>query len=195
MDRLNTLLEHNRAFVESREYEQYKTDKFPGKGLAILACMDARLVELLPKAMGLKNGDAKLIKNAGALITHPWGSVMRSLVVAVYQLRAEEICVVAHRDCGMRAIDPNTILASAQERGISEDTIATLRAAGIDLDTWLKGFDNVSDSVRHSVQTIRNHPLMPKDVPVHGMVIHPSTGRLEVIVNGYGDGEETAPAA
>ena len=56
--------------------------------------------------------------------------------------------------------------------------------AGIDLDNWLKGFDNVSDSVRHSVQTIRNHPLMPKDIPVHGMVIHPSTGRLELIIDG-----------
>ncbi|AAQ58197.1 beta-class carbonic anhydrase [Chromobacterium violaceum] len=193
MDRLNTLLEHNRAFVENREYEQYKTDKFPGKGLAILACMDARLVELLPKAMGLKNGDAKLIKNAGALITHPWGSVMRSLIMAVYELRADEICVVAHRDCGMRAVDPQRVLEHAMERGVSEDTIATLRAAGIDLDGWLKGFDNVSDSVRHTVQTIRNHPLLPKDVPVHGMVIHPSTGRLEVVINGYGD--EEAPAA
>ncbi|AVG14990.1 carbonic anhydrase [Chromobacterium vaccinii] len=192
MDRLNTLLEHNRAFVENREYEQYKTDKFPGKGLAILACMDARMVELLPKAMGLKNGDAKLIKNAGALITHPWGSVMRSLIMAVYELRADEICVVAHRDCGMRAVDPQRVLNHAMERGVSEDTIATLRAAGIDLDGWLKGFDNVSDSVRHTVQTIRNHPLMPKDVPVHGMVIHPSTGRLEMVINGYGD--EEAPA-
>ncbi|AXT48571.1 MULTISPECIES: beta-class carbonic anhydrase [Chromobacterium] len=185
MDRLSALLEHNRHFVENREYEQFKTDKFPGKGLAILACMDARMVELLPKAMGLKNGDAKLIKNAGALITHPWGSVMRSLIMAVYELRADEICVVAHRDCGMRAVDPQRVLDHAMERGVSEDTITTLRAAGIDLDGWLKGFDNVSDSVRHTVQTIRNHPLMPKDVPVHGMVIHPSTGRLEVIVDGY----------
>ena len=185
MDRLSALLEHNRHFVENREYEQFKTDKFPGKGLAVLACMDARLVELLPKAMGLKNGDAKLIKNAGALITHPWGSVMRSLIMAVYELRADEICVVAHRDCGMRAVDPQRVLDHAMERGVSEDTIATLRAAGIDLDGWLKGSDNVSDSVRHTVHTIRNHPLMPKDVPVHGMVIHPSTGRLEVIVDGY----------
>ena len=185
MDRLSALLEHNRHFVENREYEQFKTDKFPGKGLAILACMDARMVELLPKAMGLKNGDAKLIKNAGALITHPWGSVMRSLIMAVYELRADEICVVAPRDCGMRAVDPQRVLDHAMERGVSEDTITTLRAAGIDLDGWLKGFDNVSDSVRHTVQTIPNHPLMPKDVPVHGMVIHPSTGRLEVIVDGY----------
>jgi carbonic anhydrase len=143
------------------------------------------LVELLPQAMGLKNGDAKLIKNAGALVTHQWGSVMRSLVVAVYELRAEEICVVAHHDCGMRAIDPARILASAQERGVSADTIATLRGAGIDLDSWLKGFDNVHDSVRHTVATIRSHPLMPKDIPVHGLVIHPATGQLDVLVDGY----------
>ena len=185
MSLLGNLLAHNREFVSNREYEKFETDKFPDKNLAVLACMDARLVELLPQAMGLKNGDAKLIKNAGALVTHQWGSVMRSLVVAVYELRAEEICVVAHHDCGMRAIDPARILASAQERGVSADTIATLRGAGIDLDSWLKGFDNVHDSVRHTVATIRSHPLMPKDIPVHGLVIHPATGQLDVVVDGY----------
>lgn len=184
MHMLRSILEHNRVFVENKEYEQFKTNKFPDKSLAVLACMDARLVELLPKAMGLKNGDAKLIKNAGALVTHQWGSVMRSLLIAVYELRAEEICVVAHHDCGMNAIDPARVLQHAKDRGVSEETIQTLRAAGIDLDHWLKGFDNVADSVKHTVQTIRNHPLMPKDIPIHGMVIHPTTGKLEVIVDG-----------
>jgi carbonic anhydrase len=79
MNLLDSLLAHNQSFVSSRAYEQYQTDdRFPDKGLAVLACMDARLVELLPKAMGIKNGDAKIIKNAGALVTSPWGSVMRS---------------------------------------------------------------------------------------------------------------------
>ncbi len=185
MSLLNSLLEYNHGFVERREYESLKTDKFPDKNLAVLACMDARLVELLPKAMGLKNGDAKLIKNAGALVTHPWGSVMRSLIVAVYGLRAEEICVVAHRDCGMNAIDPAAILEAARERGISDETITTLQSAGIDLDSWLKGFSCVEDSVRHTVSMIRQHPLIPRDIPVHGMIIHPETGALELIVNGY----------
>lgn len=185
MGLLNSLLEHNRSFVDNREYEQFQTDKFPDKNLAVLACMDARLVELLPKAMGLKNGDAKLIKNAGALVTHPWGSVMRSLLVAIYELRAEEICVVAHRDCGMNAIDPARILDAACQRGVSADTLATLRSAGINLEGWLKGFDNVEDSVRHTVNVIRTHPLMPRDVPVHGLVINPVTGQLDLIVDGY----------
>ena len=183
---MDTLLAHNRTFVEQREYEALRTDKFPGKNLAVLACMDARLVELLPRAMGLKNGDAKLIKNAGAMVSHPWGSVMRSLVVAVYQLRAEEVCVVAHHDCGMGGIDPQQVLANACERGVSEETIATLRAAGIDLEGWLQGFCCVEDSVRPMVATIRQHPLMPRDVPVHGLVIDPATGALTVVVDGYG---------
>ena len=188
-----TILEHNRAFVNNKEYEQFQTDKFPGKNLAVLACMDARLVELLPKAMGLKNGDVKLIKNAGAMLTHPWGSVMRSLIVAVYELRAEEICVVAHHDCGMSAIDPARVLDKACERGVSRETVATLRAAGIDLDHWLKGFDKVEDNVRHTVGIIRNHPLLPRDVPVHGMVINPHTGELTVVIDGYS--EVDSPAA
>lgn len=179
------ILEYNRSFVANKEYEQFSTDKFPDKNLAILACMDARLVELLPKAMGLKNGDAKIIKNAGAMVTHPWGSVMRSLVVAVYELRAEEICVVAHHDCGMSAINPTRILDSAVQRGVNPETITTLRAAGIDLDHWLKGFEKVEDNVRHTVGIIRNHPLLPRDVPVHGMVINPHTGELNLVVDGY----------
>ena len=182
---IEEMLAYNREFVRSKGYEKFQTSKYPDKKIAILTCMDTRLVELLPAALGIRNGDVKLIKNAGALVTHQWGSVMRSLVVAVYELRAEEICVVAHHDCGMRAIDPARILASAQERGVSADTISTLRGAGIDLDSWLKGFDNVHDSVRHTVATIRSHPLMPKDIPVHGLVIHPATGQLDVVVDGY----------
>ncbi|BEV72863.1 MULTISPECIES: carbonic anhydrase [unclassified Paludibacterium] len=184
MSVLGTMLEHNRTFVDNREYEQFKTDKFPDKNLLVLACMDARLVELLPKAMGLKNGDAKLIKNAGALVTHPWGSVMRSIVVAIYQLRVDEICVVAHMDCGMNAIDPEQVLDAAVSRGVSTATIDTLRAAGIDLDNWLQGFTNVEDSVRHTVSVIRQHPLVPHDIPVHGLVIHPETGLLKLVVDG-----------
>lgn len=184
MSVLGALLEHNRIFVDNHDYEQFKTDKFPDKNLLVLACMDARLVELLPKAMGLKNGDAKLIKNAGALVTHPWGSVMRSIIVAIYQLRVDEVCVVGHCDCGMNAIQPEQVLDSAVARGVSRQTIDTLRSAGIDLDHWLKGFDNVEDSVRHTVDVIRQHPLVPKDIPVHGLVIHPETGALHLVVDG-----------
>ncbi len=88
----------------------------PERELAILSCMDARMVELLPRALGLKNGDAKLIKNAGAVVTHPWGSVMRSLLVAVLELKVKEIMVVAHYDCGMRGLNADAFLGKARSR-------------------------------------------------------------------------------
>ena len=65
----------------------------------------------------------------------------------------------------------------------------TLRNAGIDLDNWLTGFDNVEDSVRHTVKVIRNYPLMPADIAVHGLVIHPTTGKLTLVVDGSPEAE------
>lgn len=185
MNLLNSIVNHNKNYLESKAYEALESDKFPSKHLALVACMDARLVELLPQAMGLKNGDATLIKNAGALITHPWGSVMRSLLIAIYQLNAKEICIVAHHDCGVKSIDPEQVLTKAKAYGISDETIKTLMSAGIDLMAWLKGFDKVEDSVRHTVEIVRAHPLIPKNLPVHGLVIHPGTGQLTILVNGY----------
>ena len=62
---INEVMEYNKKFVEDKAYEPYLTSKYPDKKLAILTCMDTRLTELLPAALGLKNGDAKIIKNAG----------------------------------------------------------------------------------------------------------------------------------
>ena len=184
MSELTDILSYNQRFVESGEYEKYFTDKYPGRELAILSCMDARIIELLPNALGLKNGDAKLIKNAGALVTHPWGSVMRSLLVAVFELKVKEIMVIAHHDCGMRGLNAEEFLQRVHDSNIPDDRIETLRNAGIDLDGWLTGFDNVEDSVRHTVELIRKHPLMPDNIAIHGLVIHPTTGKLNLIVDG-----------
>src|SRR5687768_10776777 len=150
--------------------------------------MDTRLVELLPKAMSFGNGDVKLIKNAGALVTHPFGSVMRSLLVAVYELGAEEIVVVGHTGCGMAGLNCERVLDKAMSRGVSSDVIDTLKAAGVDLERWLRGFERVEDGVRQSVASIQGHPLLPDDVPVHGMIICSETGRLDLLVDGYAPG-------
>lgn len=184
MSELTDILSYNQSFVESGEYEKYFTNKYPGRELAILSCMDARIIELLPNALGLKNGDAKLIKNAGALVTHPWGSVMRSLLVAVFELKVKEIMVIAHHDCGMRGLNAEEFLQRVHDSNIPDDRIETLRNAGIDLDGWLTGFDNVEDSVRHTVELIRKHPLMPDNIAIHGLVIHPTTGKLNLIIDG-----------
>jgi carbonic anhydrase len=147
--------------------------------------MDTRLVELLPKALNVKNGDVKIIKNAGALIMHPFGSIMRSLLVAVYQLQAEEVFIIGHYDCGMSGMKADTMVEAMINRGVSEETLNTLNYSGIDVQKWLHGFDNVRESVAHSVEIVKKHPLMPGDVPIHGLVIDPETGRLDEIINGY----------
>ena len=109
----------------------------------------------------------------------------------------------------MTGLDPNRILAQAKQRGIPESTFKTLTSAGLNLGTWLSGFDSVQSSVLHSVETIRNHPLLhfeegaaaaaaaaaaadpsapagaaPARLPkitVTGLVICPRTGRLDLL--------------
>ncbi|MGJ7920338.1 beta-class carbonic anhydrase [Neobacillus sp. LXY-4] len=185
MKLLNEIIEFNEQFVAEKKYEEYITTKFPNKHMVILTCMDTRLLELLPKALNLGNGDVKIVKDAGALITHPFGSVMRSILVAIYELQAEEVLVIGHYDCGMGGLKADPIIEKMKDRGIKQETIDTLSYSGIDVKNWLKGFDNVTDSVSHSVNVIRKHPLIPKNVAVHGLVIDPTTGKLDLVENGY----------
>jgi carbonic anhydrase len=185
MSLISEILEHNRRFVESKAYEAFRTDRFPDKKLVVLTCMDTRLVELLPRAMNLRNGDVKVIKTAGAVISHPFGSVMRSIVIAVYELNASEIAVIGHHDCGMAGLSCARVLDKARQRGVSPTVLSTIRHAGIDLEKWLAGFERVEDGVNESVEMIRTHPLLPKDIAVHGMLIHPETGKLEMVSEGY----------
>ncbi|CAM3241302.1 MULTISPECIES: carbonic anhydrase [Brevibacillus] len=185
MRNLDEILAFNREFVANRDYEKYQTTKFPDKRLVVLSCMDTRLEELLPKAMNMRNGDIKHVKSAGAVVSHPFGSIMRSIMVAIYELNAAEVMVIGHYDCGMSVIDSKSVMKKMAETGVGTDTISVLENAGIDLNKWLQGFECVDDSVKESVQTIKNHPLLPRDIPVHGLLIDPATGRLDVVINGY----------
>lgn len=189
MTRLEEILAFNEDFVAHHEYEPFLTSKFPNKKLVVLSCMDTRLGNLLPRAMNLKNGDAKFITNAGATVSHPFGSIMRSILVAVYELAAEEVCVIGHYGCGMASIDPTQTFEKMRGNGIADDTIATLEHAGIDLRRWLHRIASIPDSVRDSVLAIKNHPLIPESVPVHGLVVDPDTGHLDLVINGYTEAE------
>ncbi len=176
MSALSEILAHNADFVASRAYEAFRTDRYPNKKLVIVTCMDTRLVELLPKAMNVRNGDVMMIKVAGGVVTHPFGSVMRSIFVALYKLGAEEIAVVGHHGCGMVDLDAADLLARTAGRGVSPDVLRTLTHSGISLGDWLEGFERVEDSVRASVEMIRNHPLLPATLPVHGLGHGPRDG-------------------
>jgi carbonic anhydrase len=183
-----SLLEYNKNFVEEKRYEEFLTDKYPDKQVAVLTCMDARLSELLPKALGFKNGDAKFIKNAGAILTQPFGSAMRSILVAVYELGAREVIVIGHLGSGMTEIDTNGMVNKFVEHGIDPLVIETLENSGIRMERFLRGFDSAEEGIMHSVKMIRRHPLFPKAIPVHGFVMDPETGAIEVIVEDYREG-------
>ena len=126
---IEEIVKYNEEFVARRGYEQYVTSKYPDKKLAILSCMDTRLTELLPAALGLKNGDAKIIKNAGGLVISPFDSAMRSLLVAIYELGVEEIMVVAHSKCGACHMNGAEMKRLMLERGIHQDVIDTILRA------------------------------------------------------------------
>ncbi|WP_027702259.1 beta-class carbonic anhydrase [Metaclostridioides mangenotii] len=185
MRKLDQILEFNKGFVDNKKYVDYATSKNPNKKLLVLSCMDTRLTSLLPEAMNLKNGDAKIIKNAGATITHPFGSMTRSIVVAISEFGVDEIMVVGHHSCGMCRVDVDSVVDNLIEKGISRDVIDTLYNSGINVRKWLHGFDSAEESVNDCVNLIKNHPLVPKNVVVHGLLMSPETGKIDVIVNGY----------
>lgn len=178
---IDEILAYNKKFVEEKRYEQYATSKYPDKKIAILTCMDTRLVELLPAALGLRNGDVKIIKNAGGVVNTPFGSVIRSLLVAIVELGVEEIMVIGHTDCGVRHIDSERMIGHMKARGITQEAIDLMKYCGVDFETWLAGFDTEEQSVQDTVDTIRNHPLIPHDIHVGGYVIDTFTGELRVI--------------
>ncbi|MCL2645962.1 MAG: carbonic anhydrase [Phycisphaerales bacterium] len=181
MTRLDDILAFNKNFVASRAYEPFVTTRYPDKKIVIITCMDTRLTELLPRAMNLKNGDAKYIKIAGAVVAAPFGSVMRSILVAIYSLGVQEIYVVGHHDCGMTGMGHAEIITKAKSAGIDPAIFSTLQHAGIDLQSWLTGFASPADGVHASVHMIRNHPLLPNSIQVHGLLMHPSTGKLDLL--------------
>ena len=176
---IDDILQYNRQFVADKGYEPFITDKYPARKLAVLTCMDTRLTELLPKALGLRNGDAKIIKNAGGLILSETDSAIRSLLVGIYELGVQEVMVVHHSTCGACHMSYDAFRPHMLEHGISEATIAEGESKGV--AGWLEGFHDTEASVRKTVAAIVNHQLVPKDVVVRGFIIDSVTGALTEI--------------
>ncbi|WP_100064955.1 beta-class carbonic anhydrase [Miniphocaeibacter massiliensis] len=179
---IEEILEYNKKFIEEKKYEDYRTDKYPNKKIAVVTCMDTRLVELLPAALGFKNGDIKLIKNAGGIITSPFGSAVRSLLIGVYKLNVENIMIIGHKECGAKIVDGKEVKELMIQRGIKPEEIETMKYCGVDVETWIGGFESTSKAVMDSVMLLREHPLMPKDVKIGGYIMDPVTGEIETIV-------------
>lgn len=153
----------------------------PQRKVAIFTCMDGRLVELLEPAMGISRGDAHVLKNAGNTLVDADGGIIRSLVVSIFVLGVEEILVVGHRDCGMANLNTAKLEEDMLARGIPKEAIGEVEG----LRDWLGTFSDPAQNVRNVVRKIANNPLIPADVPVHGLIVEPQKGALSVIVDGY----------
>src|SRR5699024_1862613 len=96
---IQDMLAFKQLFIEDKNYEPFVPDAIPNKKLVIFTCMESRLLELLPKALNIQTGDAKVLKNAGAIIRKDYDSIVKSILVAVYDLKAEEVAVIVYHDC------------------------------------------------------------------------------------------------
>jgi carbonic anhydrase len=179
MSLLEDVLAHNAHWVEER---QRPISKAPQKKVVIFSCMDTRLIDFLEPALGLKRGDAQMIKNAGNTLVDPGGGVVRSLVVAIHGLGCEEVFVIGHSDCGMAQLDERALREKMLASGVPSEAIERLRPS---LGEWLGGFHDPLGNVERIVGLLRDNALIPKSVPIHGMMFDPASGVLQVLVNGY----------
>ena len=178
---IEEILKYNDIFVNSGFYKRFNTNKYPRKRLAILTCMDTRLVELLPAALSIHNGDVKLIKNAGGMILDPCDSTIRSLLIAILDFGVEEIMVIGHTDCGAASVSSESIITRLVQRGITRETIQNQREMGFDFENLFQGFEDTKTSVKRSVSLLKDHPLMPSGVIIKGFVMDISCGRLDPV--------------
>ncbi|MEV4468038.1 beta-class carbonic anhydrase [Nonomuraea salmonea] len=144
--------------------KEFGTSELTGRaarGLAVVTCMDSRIDPL--GLLGLKPGDAKILRNAGARVTD---DVLRTLVLAVYLLGVERVLVMAHTDCGMSKVT-------------DEDVHDLTEAHGV--DTRMLDFHTVPDqaaAMRHDLTRIRSTPFLPPGMPVAGALYDVHTGLL-----------------
>ncbi len=137
----------------------------PGRRFAVVTCMDARIDPA--KALGLEEGDAHVIRNAGGLVTD---DALRSLVISNALLGTEEVLVIAHTDCGMLTFSNDDIRGKLEEeRGADAGDIDFLP------------FQDVEESVRGSVERARSSPLLPEGLPVSGWIYDVRSGRIDKV--------------
>ncbi len=180
---LENMLEYNRKFVEDGQPIR-EPSLYPNKNAVVLTCMEPQIESLLRNALDLQDGDVEMIKNAGGFVSDPYDSVMRSLLIAVYERRADEVFVIGHYGCWMKDFDAEAAIERMKLQGVSEESMEGFNN-NKGLAEWLNGSQQVEEMVRTSVSTIENHPLLPEDTPVHGLIVDPSTGKLDVIVYGF----------
>jgi carbonic anhydrase len=151
--------------VYSRTHELRRLTPRPERKLAILTCMDTRLSI---RTLGLKTGDAHIIRNAGGIVTD---DSLRSLVVSHHLLGTEEIMVINHTDCG---------LMHASEEDLRTRIQSNTGTAAVS-PSFFYAFKDIDQNVLHQLQKLRTHPWIPKSVAIRGFVYDVATGLLREI--------------
>src|SRR3954468_25006216 len=136
----------------------------PARGVAVLACMDARLN--VYGVLGLSEGDAHVIRNAGGVVTD---DEIRSLAISQRLLGTEEIILIHHTDCGMLTFTDDEFKRSVQDE------------VGIKPEWAAEAFPDVDEDVRQSVARVKASPFIPRKDSVRGFVYEVETGRLREV--------------
>lgn len=165
MSVIDEVLEGNEIYA--RTHELRRLTPRPERKLAILTCMDTRLSI---RTLGLKTGDAHIIRNAGGIVTD---DSLRSLLVSHYLLGTEEFMVINHTDCGLMHTTEHDLRARIQN----------LAGTAAIAPAFFYAFQNIDDNVRQQLQKLRTHPWIPKQVAVRGFVYDVTSGRLREITN------------
>jgi carbonic anhydrase len=165
MSVIDEVLQANEVYA--RTHQLRRLTPLPERKLAVLTCMDTRLSI---RTLGLKTGDAHIIRNAGGIVTD---DSLRSLVVSHYLLGTEEFMVINHTDCGLMHTTEQDLRTRIQNRA---GTAAVAPA-------FFYAFQNIDENVRHQLQKLRTHPWIPRQVAVRGFVYDVTSGRLREITD------------
>src|SRR5215213_9953560 len=156
------LLQNNAAYAES--FEKGDLPLPPARGVAVVACMDARLD--VHNILGLEEGDAHVIRNAGGVITD---DEIRSLTISRVPSRRCEIVLIHHTDCGMLTFTDEELRQQIQEE------------AGIKPHFHMESFSDLEEDVRQSIARIQHSPFIPHKDAVRGFIYEVETGRLREV--------------
>jgi carbonic anhydrase len=156
------LIANNEAYASS--FDKGDLPLPPGKKVAVVACMDARLNPY--GVLGLSEGDAHVIRNAGGVVTD---DEIRSLAISQRLLGTEEIILIHHTDCGMLTFTDDDFKKSIQEE------------TGIKPEWAAEAFSDLDEDVRQSIARIKASPFIPHKGSVRGFVYEVETGRLREV--------------
>ena len=138
----------------------------PGRKLAVVACMDARVT--VEEVLGLKTGDAHIIRNAGGIVTE---DTVRSLIISHHLLGTQEFLLIHHTDCGMLTFKDEELRAKLQQQ-TGTATVAPVH---------FHAFSDLEEDVRQQIQKLKSHPWIPEHIPVRGFIFDVKTGRLHEV--------------